>query len=185
MRYEELNLIVAHLGGGISIGAHRKGKVVDVNNALDGEGPFSPERSGTLPAGQLVQLCFSGKYTQEQIKEMITGKGGLVAYMGTNDAYSVEMRARQGDKVAEAIQKAMAYQIGKTIGEMAAVLEGDVDTILLTGGIAHNNDLVELVTSMVSWIAPVMIYPGEDEMRALAMSGLRVLQGKVEPLVYI
>jgi butyrate kinase len=185
MRYEDMNLIVAHLGGGISIGAHRKGKVIDVNNALDGEGPFSPERSGTLPAGQLIQLCFSGKYSQSEIREMVTGKGGLVAYLGTNDAYTVELKAREGSKEAQSIQRAMAYQIGKTIGEMAAVLNGDVHSILLTGGIAHNRDLVNLVTSMVSWIAPVMIYPGEDEMRALATSCLRVLQGKVLPLEYI
>ena len=178
-QYEELNLIIAHLGGGISVGAHRKGRVIDVNQALDGEGPFSPERTGTLPVGQLAKLCFSGEYTEEQVKKLITGDGGLVAYFGTNNAYEVEMMAADGDDKAKMIQDAMAYQIGKAIGSLSAVLSGDVDAIILTGGIANNPMIVEYVKKMVSFIAPVVIYPGEDEMHALAMNGLRVLRGEI------
>lgn len=176
--YDDLNLIIAHLGGGISVGSHKKGVVIDVNNALDGEGPFSPERSGTLPVGQLVKLCFSGKYSHKEVKEMIKGKGGLVGYLGTNDAWEVELKAKDGDPVAIEIQDAMCYQIAKEIGAMATVLEGKVDNILLTGGIAHNAYLVDYISRMVSFIAPVVVYPGEDEMKALAMAGLRFLQGK-------
>ncbi len=183
-KYEELNLIVAHLGGGVSVGAHCKGRVIDVNNALDGEGPLSPERSGTLPTGQLVELCFSGKYTKAQMQKMLCGEGGLVAHLGTNQAYEVELRADKGDKQATMIQDAMCYQIGKWIGEMAAVLKGTVDGILLTGGIANNKYLCTYVREMVGFIAPVVVYPGEDEMAALATNALMVLQGDVEPKVY-
>ncbi len=182
--YEDINLIIAHLGGGISVGAHRKGKVIDVNNALDGEGPLSPERSGSLPTGQLVKMAFSGKYSQKEMKEMIKGKGGLMAYMGTNDAWEIEVKAQQGDAEALAVQDAMCYQIAKQIGAMAAVLEGKIDGILLTGGIAHNKYLVEYVGKMVSFMAPVSVYPGEDELKALAFAGLRVLQGKIEAGIY-
>jgi butyrate kinase len=183
-KYEELNLIVAHLGGGISVGAHRKGKVVDVNNALDGEGPFSPERSGTLPMGQLAKLCFSGECTYEQVKKMINGQGGLVAHAGTNDAYQIEMKAKAGDKDAKLLQDAMSYNIGKYIGAMAVVLKGKVDAIILTGGIAYNSDLVDYIKDMVGFIAPVVVYPGEDEMQALAMNGLMVMRGEVKARVY-
>lgn len=183
-RYEELNLIVAHLGGGISVGAHRQGKVVDVNNALDGEGPFSPERSGTLSAGALAKLCFSDQYTLDEIKKLITGKGGLVAHLGTNSAYDVEMAAKNGDAKANLVQDAMSYQVGKSIGQMAAVLQGKVDAILLTGGIAHNPALVNHVKQMVEFIAPISVYPGEDEMEALAMNGLMVMRGEATPLEY-
>ncbi len=183
-KYENLNLIIAHLGGGISVGAHKQGKVIDVNNALDGEGPFSPERSGTLPAGCLARLCFDTKYTLEEVKKMITGRGGLMAYFGTNDAYEIELRAKDGDPKALLIQDAMAYQIGKEIGAMSAVLKGRVHGIILTGGIAHNPMLVSYVKEMVSYIAPLFIYPGEDEMKALAMNVLMVLTGKIEPKVY-
>ncbi len=183
--YEELNLIIAHLGGGISVGAHYQGKVIDVNNALDGEGPFSPERSGSLPAGQLAALCFSGEYTHDEVRKMIIGQGGLVAHLGTNDAYEIEMKARSGDQKAKLIQEAMAYNIGKSIGALAAVLKGKVDSIILTGGIAHNPDLVDYIKEMVSFIAPVVIYPGEDEMQALALNGLMVLRGEVIPKVYL
>lgn len=182
--YEDMNLIVAHLGGGISVGAHKKGKVVDVNNALDGEGPFSPERSGTVPAGALAKLCFSGKYTHAEVKKMLTGKGGFVAYLDTNDAYKVELRAKDGDNEAELIEHAMAYQVAKEIGAMSAVLEGEVDAILLTGGIAYNKGFNSFVEKMVKHIAPVEAYPGEDEMKALAGNGLMVLKGEVEPKVY-
>jgi butyrate kinase len=182
--YEDLNLIVVHLGGGISVGAHRRGQVIDVNNALDGEGPFSPERSGTLPAGQLVKLCLSDKYTYRELKEILKGKGGLVAYLKTNEAYQVEIDAREGNTESKAVQDAMCYQVGKAIGEMSAVLCGEVDSIILTGGIAHNNYLVEYITRMVGFIAPVAVYPGEDEMRALAMNGLRVLKGQLQAKIY-
>ena len=179
-KYNELNLIVAHLGGGISVGAHQKGKVIDVNNALDGEGPLSPERSGTIPAGQLVNLCFSGEYSQDEIKKMIIGEGGYVAYFGSNDGYKVEQRARSGDKQAILIQEALAYQVAKSIGEMAAVLHGQVDAILLTGGMANNAMVTDYIKPMVKFIAPVIVYPGEDEMKALAENALRVLKGEVQ-----
>ena len=183
-KYEDMNLIVVHLGGGVSVGAHYKGRVVDVNNALDGDGPFSPERTGALPAGQLAKLCFSGEYTHRQVKEMIKGKGGLVAYLGTNEAYKVEMDAKDGDQKSIEIQDAMCYQVGKEIGCMAAVLKGEVDAIILTGGIAHNKYLVKYVSNMVGFIAPIAVYPGEDEMKALAMNGLRVVRGEVESKEY-
>jgi butyrate kinase len=183
-KYEELNLIIAHLGGGVSVGAHRKGKVIDVNQALDGEGPFSPERSGTLPVGALVKLCFDGKHTLDEVKRMITGEGGLVSYMGTNSAYEVELLAQDGDDKARLIQDAMSYQIGKEIASMCAVLHGEVDAIILTGGISHNPMVVEYIKKMVSFIAPVVIYPGEDEMHALAMNGLMVLKGEIKPKEY-
>jgi butyrate kinase len=183
--YEALNLIVAHLGGGISVGAHYQGRVIDVNQALDGDGPFSPERSGSLPVGALVKLCFSGKYTEKQIKKMITGRGGLVAYLDTNDAYEVEKRALSGDEKAKLIYDAMAYQVAKEIGAMSTVLKGDVDAILLTGGIAYGKPFVDRLTERIRHISPVYVYPGEDEMRALAMNGLMVLKGETEPLVYV
>lgn len=183
-RYEDLNLIVAHLGGGISVGAHRQGKVVDVNNALDGEGPFSPERSGTLPVGSLAKLCFSGKYTLDEIKKMITGKGGYVAYLNTNSAYDVELNANAGDSKARLIQDAMAYQVAKEIGAMAAVLKGSIDGIILTGGIAHNGYLVNYIREMIGHMGAIIVYPGEDEMEALAMNGLMVQRGETVPLVY-
>lgn len=183
-RYEDLNLIVVHLGGGISVGAHSKGRVIDVNQALNGEGPFSPERSGTLPVGQLAKACFSGKYTLEEIKKMICGRGGFVAYLGTNDAYKVELRMMDGDKEAEKIYSAMAYQVSKEIGAMATVLKGDVDAILLTGGIANGKPFVERIIDRVEYIAPIHVYPGEDEMRALAMNGHLILTGEVEAKKY-
>ncbi|MFO8021233.1 MAG: butyrate kinase [Perlabentimonas sp.] len=178
-KYEELNVIVAHLGGGISVGAHEKGRVIDVNNALDGEGPFSPERSGTVPAGQLAKLCFSGEVTYEEVKKMITGQGGFVAHAGTNDAYEIEMKAKSGDKKAVILQDAMSYNVAKQIGQMAVVLKGRVDGIILTGGIAHNPYLVDYVKGMVGFIAPVAVYPGEDEMQALAMNALMAQRGDV------
>ena len=183
-KYEELNLVIAHLGGGVSVGAHRKGKVIDVNQALDGEGPFSPERSGTLPAGALVKLCYEGILTLDEMKRMITGEGGYVAYLGTNSAYEVELLAQEGDEKASLIQDGMSYQIGKEIASMCAVLHGDVDAIILTGGISHNPMVVEYIKKMVSFIAPVVIYPGEDEMHALAMNGLMVLKGEIKPKEY-
>ena len=182
--YEDLNLIIAHLGGGISVGAHSKGKVIDVNQALDGEGPFSPERSGTLPSGALVKMCIEENITLEDAKKMITGEGGYVAYLGTNNAYEVELMAQDGDENAKLVQDAMSYQIGKEIGAMAAVLNGNVDAIILTGGISHNPMVVEYIKQMVSFIAPVIIYPGEDELHALVWNGLLVLRGDLQPREY-
>ncbi|MFW6020152.1 MAG: butyrate kinase [Bacteroidales bacterium] len=182
--YENSNLIVAHMGGGISVGAHRQGRVIDVNNALDGEGPFSPERSGSLPTGQLVKLCFSGKYSQQEIKQMLKGQGGLIAYLDTNDAYEVEKRAESGDEKAALIQDALAYQVAKEIGSLSTVLEGNVDAILLTGGIAYGKPVVDAIKKRIKHLAPVFVYPGEDEMKALAMNGLRVLKGETEALKY-
>lgn len=182
--YEELNLIVAHLGGGISVGAHKKGRIIDVNNALDGDGPFSPERSGSLPVGQLVDLCFSGKHSKEEIKKMITGKGGFVAYLDTNDAYKVEQLAESGDQYAKLIHDAMAYQVAKEIGAMSAVLSGQVDGVILTGGIAYGKPFVDFVKERVKHIADVFVYPGEDEMRALAENGLMVINNEVTPKEY-
>ncbi|KAB3527189.1 butyrate kinase [Alkaliphilus serpentinus] len=183
-KYDEINLIVAHLGGGVSVGAHEKGRVIDVNNALDGEGPFSPERSGGLPVGDLAKLCFSGKYTHADIKKMITGKGGLVAYLGTNDARDVENMIKGGNKEADLIYKAMAYQVSKEIGSCAAVLKGKVDAIILTGGIAYDKTFTGWIKDSISFISQVLIYPGEDEMIALAEGGLRVLRGEEAAKVY-
>lgn len=182
--YEDLNLIVVHLGGGISVGAHCKGKVIDVNDALNGEGPFSPERSGTLTAGQLVDVCFSGKYSKEEIKKMITGKGGLVSYLNTNDAQLVEKKVIEGDQYATLIYHAMAYQVAKEIGASAAVLKGEVDAILLTGGIAYDKIFVDWIKEHVSFIAPIFVYPGEDEMSALASYGISFLKGEVNINTY-
>ena len=179
-RYEDLNLIVAHMGGGISVGVHRKGLVVDVNQALDGEGPFSPERSGTLPMNQVVKACFSGKYTLEEVKKMLVGDAGYVAYFGSNDALMVENAALAGDPKAMLIEGAMAYQVGKEIAAGASVLEGQVDAIILTGGLAYGKPLVDKIKKYISWIAPVAVYPGEDEMRALAMNVVMMLNGELE-----
>ena len=183
--YENLNLIVVHLGGGVSVGAHKKGKVIDVNQALDGDGPFSPERSGTLPTGALAKLCFSGKYTMIQIFKMIKGEGGMVAYLGTNSAYEVEQRMMNGDKKAQLIFEAMAYQVAKEVGAMSTVLKGNVDAILITGGIAHSKWFVNQISERVYKIAPIHVYPGEDEMQALAHAGLMVINGETVALEYV
>ena len=179
-----MNLIVAHMGGGISVGAHKKGKVVDVNNALHGDGPFSPERSGGLPAKQLIDLCFSGKYTHEEMKSMITGKGGMLAYLGTNNFKQVCEMADSGNEKAVLITEALAYQVAKEIGAMAAVLEGRVDAIILTGGLAYQESHVQRIRNRVQFIAGVVVYPGEDEIRALAFNGLLALDGKIEIKTY-
>ncbi len=182
--YEDINLIIAHMGGGISVGAHRKGKVIDVNNALDGDGPFAPERSGGLPSGQLIELSMSGKYSLEELKSMVTGKGGIVAYLGTNSFIEVCNRADNGDRKAALIRDAIAYQVGKEIGAAAAVLKGEVDAIILTGGLAYQDSHVERIRSMVSFIAEIVVYPGEDEIKALAYNGLLALDGKIEIRTY-
>jgi butyrate kinase len=179
--YESLNLIVAHLGGGISVGAHRKGKVIDVANAVDGDGPFSPERTGVVPSLQMAKLCFSGKYTFDQMKKILTGEGGMVAHLGTNQFQKIEQELiPAGDKQAALVHEAMAYNVAKFIGAMATVLKGAVDAILLTGGIAHNPLMVQSITEKVSFLAPMSVYPGEDEMGALAHNGLAAMRGEVE-----
>lgn len=178
-RYDELNLIIVHLGGGITVGVHHKGRVIDVNNGLDGEGPFSPERSGTLPVGQLARLCFSGKYTYSEVRKMITGRGGLVAYLGTNDALEVEERIACGDEYAELIYRAMAYQIAKEIGAASTVLKGNIDAIIITGGLANSPMLVKWIQERVSFLAPIHIYPGEDEMLALTEGVYFALKGEI------
>ena len=184
-KYEEINLIVAHLGGGITVGAHKKGKVIDVNQGVDGEGPFSPERSGTLPVNQIIKMCFSGEYDIRQIKKMVTGEGGLVAYLGTNNAADVEQRVKDGDENAKLVYQAMAYQIAKMIGEMYTVLKCECDAILITGGVAYDKMFVSWIQERVYKLAPVQIYPGEDEMRALAQNGIMVLKGDITPTLYI
>ncbi|MBQ3247558.1 MAG: butyrate kinase [Alistipes sp.] len=182
--YEELNLVVAHMGGGVSVGAHRKGCVIDVNNALDGEGPIAPERAGSLPAGSLVELCFSGKYTKAEVKKMLCGKGGVVDLLGTNSMIEVRERAAAGDEEASLVLEAMCYSIAKNIGAMAAALDGKVDAVILTGGLAYSEVITDKIAHRISFIAPIEIYPGEDEMLALAESGLAVLRGEREAKIY-
>jgi len=182
--YEEVNLIVVHLGGGISVGAHEKGKIVDVNNALDGEGAFSPERSGGLPSGDLMRLCFSGKFTQDEMKKKITGNGGLVAYLGTNSGIEVNEKIKAGDERAKLIYQAMAYQVAKDVGAMSAVLKGKVDLIAITGGIAYDTVFTGWITERISHLGKVGLYPGEDELLALVQGTLRVLKKEESPKVY-
>lgn len=168
--YTQLNLIVAHLGGGISIGAHSGGRVIDVNNALGGDGPFSPERAGGLPVFQILEICSSGHYSLEELKKRLVGQGGLYAYLGTADAVEVDRRIADGDQEAEAVLGAMAYQIAKEVGAAAAVLSGQVDAVIITGGLAYDTWLVDRLTARVRFIAPVVVYPGEDELAALAQT---------------
>lgn len=182
--YEDLNLIVVHMGGGVSVGAHKNGKVVDVFNALDGDGAFSPERAGGVPSGALIKMCFSGKYTEKEVYKKIVGNGGFNAYLGTNDARVVEERMKDGDKKAEEVYAAFIYQVCKNIGAQAAVLEGKVDQIIVTGGIAYSKMVIAEFTKRVSWIAPLTVYPGEDELLALAQGALRVLNGEEKAMVY-
>lgn len=185
VRYRELSLIIAHLGGGITVGVHKNGRVIDVNNGLDGDGPFSPERTGSLPAFGLAKLCFSGKYQLHQVKKMITGNGGLVAYLGTNNASEIEDKINNGDSKAKLIYKAMAYQVAKEIGSCATVLSGKVDAILLTGGLAYSDYLVKLIKQRVSFIAPINLFPGEDEMVALAENAYYGLIGDLPIRDYV
>lgn len=182
--YEDLNLIVVHMGGGVSVGAHKNGKVVDVANALDGDGPFSPERSGGLPTGALVKACFSGKYTQAEVGKMLNGNGGFNAYVGSNDMRDLLKMIEEGDKKAEAVVDAFHYQLCKEIGAMSVVLGGKVDQIILTGGIAYSAKTQADMKNAVEWIAPVTVYPGEDELLALAQGALRVMNGEEEAKVY-
>lgn len=182
--YEDLNLVVVHMGGGVSVGAHKAGRIVDVANALDGDGPFSPERSGGLPAGALMRLCFSGKYTQAEVGKMINGNGGFNAYLGTNDMREVIKMANEGNATAKSVMDSFHYQISKEIGAMSAVLKGKVDQIILTGGIAYNAITQETISSYIDWIAPVTVYPGEDELLALAQGAIRVMSGEEDAKAY-
>ncbi|MDP4169390.1 MAG: butyrate kinase [Bacillota bacterium] len=179
-KYSELNLIVTHMGGGITVGVHRNGKVVDVNNGLHGDGPFSPERAGTVPVGDLVTLCFSGEFYREEIMKKLVGQGGLVGYLGTNDAVKVEKMIENGDQEAKLVYDAMAYQVAKEIGAASAALGGKVDAIILTGGLAYGKDFVQTISDRINWIADVIIHPGENELQALAEGALRVLRGEEE-----
>ncbi len=184
-KYEECNLIVAHLGGGVSVGAHKKGRVVDVNNALDGDGPFSPERSGTLPLTALIDMCYSGRYTLVEMKKKIKGNGGLVAYLKTNSAMEVQERVKRGDREAGLVYRALAYQVSKWIGRMFVPLDGEIDAVVLTGGLAYDGEfLVPWIKEKVSYIAPVKVFPGGDEERALAFGALRVLREEEMPKSY-
>lgn len=182
--YEELNLIICHLGGGISVAAHDHGRAVDANNALDGEGPFSPERAGSLPAADLIHLCFSGKYTEEQLKRRVAGKAGLVGHLGTNDVPEILRRIEGGDEHARLLIDAMIFHTAKAIASEGAVLRGKVDAVILTGGIAHSTYITDRIISRVGYLAPVHIYPGEDEMEALALNALAVLRGEREAKDY-
>ncbi len=184
-KYDELNLIVAHLGGGISIGLHKKGQVVDVNNALGGEGPFTPERTGTLPAFQLIDICFSGKYSKEEVKKQIVGKGGLVSYIGTSDGIEISRRIEEGDEEAKFYLEAMAYQIIKEIGSLYFASKGEIDAVLLTGGLAHSKYLCSFILNHLPQFIKVKIYPGENEMESLVYGALRVLEGKEEIKTYL
>lgn len=183
-KYRELNLIVTHMGGGITVGVHKQGKVVDVNNGLNGDGPFSPERAGTVPAGDLIDLCFSGEHYREEIMKKLVGHGGLVGYLGTNDAVSVEKRIEAGDQEAKLVYDAMAYQVAKEIGAASTVLSGKVDAIILTGGLAYGNGFVKSITDRINWIADVIVHPGENELQALAEGAIRVLRGEEEAYGY-
>lgn len=183
-KYEESTIIVAHMGGGVSVGLHKDGRVVDVNNALNGEGPFSPERSGTLPAAQLAKLCFSGKYTEKEVLKMITGQGGLVSFMGSNDMRVAENAFRAGEKEGTLYYSAFIYQVGKAVGALAAAARRKVDAIILTGGIAYGKEVVQGVQEMCGFIAPVVAYPGEGELEALALAGVRALSGEAKVQAY-
>ncbi|MGN7305845.1 butyrate kinase [Bacillus subtilis] len=183
-RYENMKMIITHMGGGITIGVHDRGRVVDVNNGLHGEGPFSPERAGTVPAGDLVDLCFSGEYTKEEIMKKLVGTGGLLGYLGTNDAVKVEQMMQGGDEKARFIYDAMAYQVAKEIGAASAALKGEVEAIVLTGGLAYGKSFVSAIRSYIDWISDVLVYPGENELQSLAQGALRVLLGEEQSKQY-
>lgn len=184
-RYEEMDLIVCHLGGGISAALHRHGKAIDVNNALDGMGPYSPERAGTLPAGDLIRLCYSGKFQQDELLKRISGRAGLTGHLGTNDMREVVRRIEAGDEKARVVTEGMFMQIGKQIVALSAILQGPPEAILLTGGLMHSPFIVEHIKKYISWLAPVEVFPGQDEMQALAENGLLVLRGELTPKEYV
>ncbi len=177
VRYEDLDLIICHLGGGISVAAHSKGKAVDVNNAFDGEGPFSPERAGSLPAAALIDLCFSGRFTSEELKKRISGRAGLTGHLGTNEIPDVLRMIEEGDKHAELVLEAMLYQVAKWLVGLSAYFCGHLDAILLTGGMAHSEYIITRLKKRISFLAPVYVYPGEDEMEAMALNALGALRG--------
>jgi butyrate kinase len=183
-RYEDLNLIISHIGGGLSVSVHRRGRIIDSNNIVDGDGPMAPTRAGTLPAVAIVDMCFSGKYTQREMYDRITKNGGLVDHLGTAEVIEILERIKKGDAYAKLIYDAMIYQIGKAIGAYATVLSGQVDAILLTGGVARDSYLVEQLTGRVKYIAPVKVYAGEFEMEALAAGAIRVLTGQEKAKTY-
>ena len=183
-KYEDLNLIVVHMGGGVSVGPHKNGKVIDIFNALDGDGAFSPERSGAVPVGALVKMCFSGEYTQAEVYKKLVGNGGFNAYVGTNDMRDVEKMVNEGNEKAAEVRDAFILQMSKNIGAMATVLEGKVDQIIVTGGIAYDKYVVAKLKERWEWIAPFTVYPGEDELLALVQGGLRVLNGEEEAKNY-
>lgn len=182
--YEDLNLIVVHLGGGISVGAHRRGRVIDVNNALNGDGPFSPERAGTLPADQFVELCFSGQYTLKEVKKLLNGKGGLMAHLGTTDVATISCKAEAGEEPYKGVLDAMLYTVAKQVGAMYVALSGRVDAIILTGGIAHSTYCIGLLRPQIDYLAPLVLMPGEDEMGSLAFNALGALKGELPLQVY-
>jgi butyrate kinase len=182
--YDQVNMIVVHLGGGISVGAHRKGQIIDVNNALDGDGSFSPERAGSLPAGDLVKMCFSGEYTKEQMLKLLTGGGGLYAYLGTTNAIEIEKSIAAGDAKAAEVYEAMAYQVAKEIGACTTVLEGKIDAIALTGSLVYSKVLLDSLKKKISFIAPLYLIPGENEMEALADAAMRYFGNQEELSVY-
>ena len=183
-KYADLNLIVVHMGGGVSVGAHRNGRVIDVFNALDGDGAFSPERAGGVPSGALIKMCYESGLSEKEMRKKIVGNGGFNAYLGTNDAREVEKRVNEGDAEAKLVRDAFVYQMSKNIGAMGAVLEGKVDAIIMTGGIAYDKEITRMISERVSFIAPVKLYPGEDELLALAQGALRVMNGEEEAQEY-
>ena len=182
--YDSLNLIIVHMGGGVSVGAHEKGRVIDVFNALDGDGAFSPERAGAVPSGALIKMCFSGEYTEKEVYKKIVGNGGFNAYLGTNDMRDVAKMIADGDAHADEVREAFILQVCKNIGSMACVLKGKVDRIIVTGGIAYNKEVVDKMEERAGFIAPFTVYPGEDELLALAQGALRVLNGEEEAMKY-
>ncbi len=182
--YDSLNLIVVHMGGGVSVGAHKAGQVVDVFNALDGDGAFSPERAGGVPSGSLIKMCFSGQYTQAEVYKKVVGNGGFNAYLGTNDMRDVDKLADGGDEKAKTIRDAFILQVAKDMGSMACVLSGKVDQIIITGGIAYDKYVVDGLKEKAGWIAPITVYPGEDELLALAQGALRVMNGEEPAMTY-
>ncbi len=182
--YMDVNVIIAHLGGGITVGCHRKGYVVDVNNGLDGDGPFSAERSGSVPVGDLIKACYSGAYTLSEMKKLVKGHGGMVAYLGTNDMKVVEKQILEGNETSKLLYDALIYQVCKEIGALSTVVSGELDAIALTGGMAKSDMFVNSVKSKISFLAPVYIFPGEQEMLALAMGALRVLRGEEDAKIY-
>ena len=182
--YESLNLIVVHLGGGVSVGPHKQGRIIDIFNALDGDGAFSPERAGAVPCGALVKMCFSGKYTEKEVYSKLVGKGGMTDYLGTNDMRDVKKLVSEGDEYAKLVRDAFFMQVAKDIGAMATVLEGKVDQIIVTGGIAYDEITINALKERAGWIAPFTVYPGEDELLALAQGALRVLNGEEKAMEY-